>query len=132
VSALPAAAGRVLDILASSERPLEQRELELTTEQDGRAVAKALDRLREEHLVNVSMHRGRPAFEILHAKLRTAVRSLLEPERGRECHRRLATVFEASGSVDPETLAFHYFEAGDESNALKWTEVAADRATSTV
>jgi serine/threonine protein kinase len=128
IALLPDEARLVLDIMACSERPLDQAELEVTAGLGSDVLAQALDQLRDEHLVNVSNTRGRAAFEILHDKMRLAVQSGLAVERTRDCHARLAETLASQEQTDPETLAYHFTAAGDVQSALKWTERAAERA----
>lgn len=119
----------LLELLALSERPLEERELRAAAELELRRAAAATDRLRDEHLVAVSVRRGAASFEILHDKLRVAVREGLEPARARFCHVRLALTLEAASNADPGVLAHHFHNAGQREKACSWFERAGDQAS---
>lgn len=119
----------LLELLAVSESPLEERELRVAAELDAPRVAAALDSLRDEHLVNASVRRGQTTFEILHDKLRVAICEGLDPERARLCHGRLAATLEQAGSADPGVLAHHFRAAGDADKARLWYERAGDQAS---
>ncbi len=129
VAQLPESARALLELMACSERPLDQRELERCSKLDSSVTMNALDQLREEHLVNVSTTRGRAAFEIFHDKMRLAVQSGIDQQRLQQCHHELANALAEMGQTDPETLAHHYTAAGDARSAREWLERAADRAT---
>jgi serine/threonine protein kinase/tetratricopeptide (TPR) repeat protein len=132
VKPLPEEARKVMDVLACSEHPLSGLELETTTELPSKALTTSLELLCHELLVTDCNNRGRVAFEILHDKVRRAILDGITCDRERQCHLRLAEMFSSTGLTDPETLAHHYMAAGDSTNALRWTEAAADRATKAV
>jgi serine/threonine protein kinase len=129
VRALPDETRAVLELLACSERPLDEAEMRGAADLDARALSAALDRLRDEHLVVASGGGGRNAYEVLHDKMRLAVREVVEPDRLRDRHARLAEILEAAGDVDPETLAHHYRAGAAPERALLWAERAGDRAS---
>src|SRR5262249_27773590 len=67
-------------------------------------------------------------IEPYHDRMREAVVRQLEPAQLREHHRRLAEVFEASGTAEPEVLAVHFHGAEDFSRAGHYYALAGDRA----
>ncbi len=131
-AALPASARLVLELLACSDRPLESLELQRASDLAPPALGEAVDRLRDEQLVNITGNKGRNAFEIGHDKLRIAVRDRLSAEVVAERHLRLAHALAGSPDCDPEALAYHFEQGGDRAQAVSWNEKAADRAAEAV
>ncbi len=84
--------------------------------------------LRNGHLVRVSQLDGQPCLETFHDRIRETVCAQLSAPERREGHRRLARALEESPRADPETLAFHFGEAGEPRLAYRYARTAAERA----
>ncbi len=72
--------------------------------------------------------RGTDLIEPYHGRVRESVRNRLSEDERRAIHRKLAVVLETSGQKDPEALAVHWLEAGDNEKAEQYAVLAADRA----
>jgi tetratricopeptide (TPR) repeat protein len=131
VQALPEDARQVAEVLACCARPLNIMELAKSSQLERERTTHAVDRLRDEHLVNVTLSRGRTVFEIFHDKVRQAVLEGINDGARRIHHERLAMTFEAQIEPDPETIASHYRAAGNANKTLDWVERAGDKAMET-
>lgn len=131
VQALPEDARQVAEVLACCDRPLDIAELASSSQLERERATHAVDRLRDEHLVNVAISRGRTVFEIFHDKVRQAVLEGISEEARRNHHERLAKTFEAQIERDAEGIASHYRAAGNIERALDWIERAGDKAMET-
>jgi DNA-binding NarL/FixJ family response regulator len=63
----------------------------------------------------------------VHALTREALYESISPPRRRLLHRAVAEVLMRSSTVDPDAIAFHFQQAGDE-RAIEWLILAGDRA----
>ncbi len=128
VASLHDAAKVVLELLACSERPLEEGELRAAAGLDAQGLSMAIDRLRDEHLLAVATRRGRTVHAIPHDKLRLSVRAGLDAARIERHHLALARALQSSGDAEPEHLAHHFRAAGVRHESLLWNERAGDQA----
>ncbi len=88
--------------------------------------------LRVSNLVRTGGTRWADAIEPYHDRVREAVLAQLEPARRRALHEALAIAFEASSSrLDPETLATHWHEAGNDGRAAAHAIAAGEQVTRT-
>ncbi len=87
--------------------------------------------LRVSNLVRTGGARWADAIEPYHDRVREAVLAQLAPERRRALHEALAIAFEASSHHDPETLATHWREAGNQARASRYSVAAGDQASKT-
>jgi serine/threonine protein kinase len=87
-----------------------------------------LARLRADHLLRTRVRNGRDEVDTYHDRIREAILSALPEERRRAHHLTIAKTLEAEGARDPEVLAVHYREAGDEALAAQHAREAGDRA----
>ena len=127
VSQLPEPARRVLEVAAVAGEPIELdfawRAAQLPTPEQA-----ALVILRAGHLVRMRKTEGRDEIEMYHDRIREVVASKLDRESLRGHHGRLATVLEASGRANPETLLAHFQGAGDSDKARHYAVMAAEQA----
>jgi eukaryotic-like serine/threonine-protein kinase len=70
--------------------------------------------------------------ETYHDRVREIALATLPDARRRQLHLALAHALERSDLVEPDVLARHYREAGDDAGALRWTLRAAEHATTTL
>jgi eukaryotic-like serine/threonine-protein kinase len=122
---LPAAAGRLLSIIAVAGRPLLQSFAMRAAMTDDPAT---LSLLKAGSFVRTRSVGDQRYVEPYHDRVRETAVQLLDAAERQQCHLRLARVHEASPSPDPETLAYHYIGAGEHARAAELTEVAAQRA----
>jgi serine/threonine protein kinase len=128
VTALGNAARKLVEVLSCSERPLEADELSAASGVDSQELSLAVDRLRDEHLVTVTQHRGKTLLSVSHDKIRLSVREGLDPATVESHHLSLARTLAASEDAEPELLAHHFRAARTGAESLLWSEKAGDRA----
>ncbi|HYC63013.1 MAG TPA: protein kinase [Thermoanaerobaculia bacterium] len=87
-----------------------------------------LARLRADHLLRTRVRGGRDEVDTYHDRIREAILSALPDERRRAHHLTIARTLESEGARDPEVLAVHYREAGDDALAAQHAREAGDRA----
>ena len=68
------------------------------------------------------------ALEPYHDRVRDAVLAFLDRDELKTWHRRLATALEVTCTGDDEALALHHHDAGEDQQAARHAELAADRA----
>ncbi|HWT05896.1 MAG TPA: hypothetical protein VN224_09095, partial [Xanthomonadales bacterium] len=74
---------------------------------------------------------GRERYSFRHALTRDIIYAELLTERTRPLHRRIAQTLEriaAGGDAPVDDLAYHSWAAGDVRRALRYNELAGDRA----
>jgi tetratricopeptide (TPR) repeat protein len=125
---LPEPARRLLEIAAVAGQPLSlpvaMRAADLSLEQH-----QVLGLLRSAHLIRTRETGEHDEIEAYHDRIRETVYAHLEAERLKGHHHRLASVLEAAGTADPETLAVHWSAAGDRSSAARYASLAAVQAS---
>jgi serine/threonine protein kinase/tetratricopeptide (TPR) repeat protein len=127
LSRVPADTAHLLEIIAVAGQPL--------LEVDAFAAANLPRRdpgilafLRSARLVRTRGAGDATAFEIYHDRIRETLLASLSGDVRRHCHQRLALTLEASGRAQPDTLAVHFFGAGDLTTAGRYYLTAADAA----
>jgi hypothetical protein len=127
VEKLPEAAKELIEIVVLSGRPLDGRDAVAAagiTGQDRMAVAL----LRALRLLTVRSVGSQILVDTYHDRIRHAVGQTMSEEKRRKRHADLATVLEARGGVDPETLAEHHLAAGHRDRAGAYSLEAARQA----
>ena len=124
---VPDSSRRLLDVIAVAGHPLQ---LELANQAAGLDPhdTAPVDLLRTAQWVRSRVGDRGERFETYHDRVRQTVVGLLPPEVLPSIHGRLATALEASGVADPEALAEHYLNAGDNELAARHSLRAADQA----
>jgi hypothetical protein len=128
LEALPAAARRVLELVAVAGKPVPQEVVLRAAAVDPVEAARAFGLLRIDHLVQSTGSRASDTIGPYHDRVREAVTSGLAVEERAKCHRDLALAFEGTGHADAETLALHWGGAGDRERSSRYTELAAAEA----
>ena len=118
-------AARLLSIIAVAGRPVPQDLAMRAAEVDDPAM---LQVLKAATLVRTRMVAGTRLLESYHDRVRETAFAMLSPDEVRERHHRLAVVYEASPTPDPEALAQHLAGAGDALRAAEFAVIAAQRA----
>jgi serine/threonine protein kinase len=121
---------RVLELVSLAGEPLPLPAVADAAGMDMGELAERATVLRNAHLARTSGVRTIDRIEPYHDRVRAVVRSGLSREARSRHHLRLAQALAAMGGVEPETLAVHFREAGQTAQALEYTLLAADRATS--
>ncbi|MEM7584419.1 MAG: AAA family ATPase, partial [Acidobacteriota bacterium] len=123
---LSTGARRLLELLAVAGRPVAfdvaVRAAEL--ERDTQTVLKSL---LSGSLVRM-IDSPQRELETHHDRIREAILAELDEARRAGLHGRLAAVLEESQRADPETLALHFYMAGDSRRATELAKLAADNA----
>jgi hypothetical protein len=125
---LPAKARRVLEVIALAGR-LPEQDLALTAagvahhDRHG-----TLNPLRAASLIRTRGPRGTDAVEVYHDRLRACVVAELPPAERRSLHGAIAHALEAKGGIEPDALAHHFHEAGEDARAHGYAALAADAA----
>ncbi|HEV2444281.1 MAG TPA: AAA family ATPase, partial [Candidatus Sulfopaludibacter sp.] len=123
---LPPGARTVAQLLAAAGRPVDRGVLAGAAQLDN--YAEALDALRDQHVTRTRPAVNTEPIELYHARIGESIRTGMTPNELRARHAALAAAFEVSGRADPETLFFHFFEAGDQSTAVRYITAAAAQA----
>ncbi|APW59747.1 serine/threonine-protein kinase PknK [Paludisphaera borealis] len=123
----PYDAGRLLDLVAVSGRPIHQG-LAFQAGELGPSGRVALAALRSARLVRGKNVESSDEIEVYHDRIRETVLLHIAPERLAWCHSGLARAYEAAGEADPEILAVHLRGAGETSRAGAFYATAAAKA----
>jgi hypothetical protein len=99
---------------------------------DVRSRENVLEVLRAGHLVRTRGAGGKEEIECYHDRIRESVVAELSSENLRAHHKSLAVSLEALGHADPESLALHWKEAGDDERAAEYASEAARQASETL
>jgi eukaryotic-like serine/threonine-protein kinase len=132
-------ARRLLEAIAVAGRPIAQSIVCYAADIDHGAQVLAV--LRSEHLIRsraaldrLDAESARPwraehaDVECFHDRIRQTVLSSLSPADTAARHADLAAAIEAEGGEDIDALFVHFLGAGDVDHALRFAEIAADRA----
>jgi serine/threonine protein kinase/tetratricopeptide (TPR) repeat protein len=125
VASLPAAARKVLEVVAVAGPPLAQDVVARAAGLEPAEFARAVAVLRVGNLVQTTGVRGLDAVATYHDRVRGAILAQLEVEERRSCHRELALALEATGHADARTLADQWRGAGDPDRAAAYVIRAA-------
>ena len=123
---LPREAAHLLSIIAVAGRPLAQSIALRAAAVNDPAV---LAQLKAGSFVRTRSVGELRLVEPYHDQVREAAVALLEPDERRALHQRVAEIHEALPNPDPETLAYHYAQAGDLRRAAELSAQAARRAS---
>jgi len=84
--------------------------------------------LSSQRFTRTGLRDGREVVEMAHDRIRETVVHLLTDGAMREHHRQLAGAFGSMPGADDETIALHWSGAGDEAQASRYAERAAESA----
>jgi tetratricopeptide (TPR) repeat protein len=121
---------RVLELVAVAGAPIGQSVLSSAADVAPEEFARAVSFLRVAHLASITGARGADTIEAYHDKVRVAVLAGIDAPTRHDDHRRLAVALEASGAASLESLATHWFAAGDPARGAEHAERAGDEAAS--
>lgn len=128
MQSLPVATRALLEVIATSGRPIHQADALAAVDlagADGRVLLKAL---RTGRLIRFRGREDAEEVETYHDRIREAVLLHLDEPILARHHGRLATALEASGRAGPEILALHYLGSNDHQRAALHFNSAADLA----
>ena len=132
VTRLEPATREMAELVAIAGKPVPQEVIAAAAHFDPTEFTRRAAILRVSNLVRTGGTRWADAIEPYHDRVREAVLAQLDPARRRALHEALAIAFEASSSrLDPETLATHWHEAGNDRRAAAHAIAAGDQATRT-
>ncbi len=121
-------ARRLLELVAVAGQPI-ALDTALQAGEIGAAAQAAVTVLRAASLIRVRRSRAYDEIECYHDRIREAVVGVLDRAVRLRDHSSLALALEASGRADPETLAFHFHQAGDYEREAHFVISAADQAS---
>ncbi len=124
---LPPEARRLLEVVAVAGQPVDLEAARQAAEL-GKETPAAITILRGASLSRILAARENEEIETYHDRVRHAVIKGLDETALEMLHRRLALALEGSGRADPETLANHFHEAGDNDRADEFATAAAAQA----
>jgi eukaryotic-like serine/threonine-protein kinase len=124
---LPAEARALLEVVAVAGHPLTLSAAARAARLDD-GLQTALTVLRAGRLVIVREAAGTRWIETYLTRIAEAVDAVLEPEKRRALHARIAAALLLDPQVDPEALAVHFRAAGEETRAAEYALQAARRA----
>ena len=127
LEALTPPATRLLELVAVAGQPIELQ-VALQAGELGAASQAAVTLLRGASLIRIRRSRANDAIECYHDRIREAVVGVLDRASRVRYHGALALALEATGRADPETLAFHFHEAGDHERESHFVTSAAEQA----
>ena len=128
VAHLSPASQKVLQQAAVIGREFDFELLLEVIDMDEDTLLDALDEAHEAQLIEEIHATKDDRFSFVHALIPTTLRDSLTGIRRGRIHRKVAGVIEKLHPHDYESLAYHYGEAGDETQALSYLTQAADRA----
>ena len=118
---------RLLELVAVAGQPIELQAA-LQAGELGAMAQPAVAALRAASLIRLRRSRTYDEIECYHDRIREAVVKVLDrASRGRD-HGSLALALEATARADPETLAFHFHEAGEYEREAHFVIAAAEQA----
>jgi tetratricopeptide (TPR) repeat protein len=125
---LSSEARRLLEVVAVAGQPLDLQ-VAVQAAELGPAAQAAVTMLRGAVLIRIRRSRNIDEIEAYHTRIREEVMGVILPPSKVRYHSSLALALEASGRADPETLAFHFREAGDREREARYLIAAADRSS---
>jgi hypothetical protein len=132
VSALPADARRVLEVIAVAGKPLSRAAVAAAAQLEGEREIAALALLRAGKLVRSQQTRDQIDVATYHDRIRETVVARLDAASRARIHLQLAHALVASGSADPEALVVHFGEGGERAKAAEAAAAAAAKAVETL
>lgn len=132
VSQLSEDARKLLEIVAVAGQPIRldiARSAAKLNNEDDPAL---LVMLRARHLVRTYKIGDFERIETYHDKIRETVVNSLISEKLKNHHYNLATILETNKEAEAETLAFHFYAAGELHKALNYFILAAEQASQTL
>jgi eukaryotic-like serine/threonine-protein kinase len=131
IDRLPAAARRLLEVVAVAGRPVQQG-VAVEVAAVGAEAPAALQALRAGRFVRVHGPRGAARLEVAHDRLRAAALARIEAPALAGYHLGLGRALEAGRSAESEVLALHFHEAGRFDEAGDHAANAAGHAAATL
>jgi hypothetical protein len=127
VGQLPAAARRLLEIVAVAGQPLARPIAKQAATLDNDE-SKTLALLRASHMIRMASANDREEIETYHDRIRETIVAHLSADILKSHHHLLAISLEASNRADAERLTTHFQQAGDNEKAAQYAIIAADQA----
>jgi serine/threonine protein kinase/tetratricopeptide (TPR) repeat protein len=121
-------ARRLVEIIAVAGAPVEIDAARRAAEIEGNVHA-PLTALRSARLIRLRGSRAQDRIEIYQNRVREGLLHLMDADKIKTLHYRLALALQASGNADPEALALYFKEAGELERAAEFAARAAQRAS---
>ena len=95
---------------------------------DEDVIIDGLEAAEEAQMIREVDGHGDVTFIFVHALVPSAIADSVRTLRRRKLHKRVAAAIETINPGDYESLAYHFGEAGDDSQAIKYYRLAGERA----
>ena len=102
--------------------------LSAALEMDEDTIIDGLEAAEEAQMIQEIEGSGDVTFIFVHALVPSAIADSVRTLRRRKLHKRVAKAIETVNPLDYEGLAYHFGEAGDDTQAIKYYSLAGDRA----
>jgi tetratricopeptide (TPR) repeat protein/predicted Ser/Thr protein kinase len=102
--------------------------LSTALEMDEDVIIDGLEAAEEAQMIREVDGHGDVTFIFVHALVPSAIADSVRTLRRRKLHKRVAAAIETENPGDYEGLAYHFGEAGDDSQAIKYYRLAGERA----
>ncbi len=131
ISQLPENTHSLLEVLAIAGQPLERKIAKQAAQIKGDD-QNIVNSLRTNRLIRAKGSKHRYELDIYHSRIRGAIIKHLSLENIKRHHANLANTLESLEIDDPQRLAYHFENAGDNEKACKYTILAAEQASQTL
>ena len=128
IGKLPEQVQETLQLASILGREFSFDTLSEASELDEDALIEALENAEQDQLIQEVSSEDGVTFAFMHAMIPTTLSEGVRTLRRRRIHRQAASAIERLRSEDYEALAYHYSEAGDQEQALKYYTLAGERA----
>ncbi|KAF0248113.1 MAG: ATPase/protein kinase family protein, partial [bacterium] len=131
IAQLPENTRTLLEVLAIAGQPLERKIAKQAAQikDDEQTIVNVL---RTNRLIHAKGSKHRYELDIYHNRIRGAIIKYLSLENTKKHHANLADTLEGLEINDPQRLAYHFENAGDNEKACKYTILAAEQASQTL
>ncbi len=124
LQALPPASHEILALVALCDLPIDEATM-LGIEGVRRDAQGAIANLCRDRFLKKVQEKDSVRITVFHDRIRRAVVGLLQPERKRLLHTRIAEVLMQSQESDPRALVAHFIGAGQTGHAARYAVLAA-------
>jgi tetratricopeptide (TPR) repeat protein/transcriptional regulator with XRE-family HTH domain len=129
VAALPQAAQALLGLSAVMGPTIPRATLASVAQRVGLGEAEVIVALDSACQARLLAELGEDAYQFPHDLIREVIGADLGAARRATLHLQVAAAMESSGGAPPEQLAHHYARGGDHAQAVRYFELAAERAS---
>ncbi|MBT6150409.1 MAG: tetratricopeptide repeat protein, partial [Chloroflexi bacterium] len=123
---------KILLLAAIIGREFDYEVLAVASELDEDKLIDIIEQAEHAQLVEELPRKGSTIFQFAHALIPATMLENVSSLRKRRIHRKVAEAMTQVKNADVSALAYHYIEAGDLVNGLKYAREAGDRATEAI